>query len=312
MSKKRLLPAVFIVTMFFSLNLSGKIIERIVVKVNDEIITSYDITQKVKELRREKRRMPKNLRKYAQEQLINEKLVFQKAKKVGVMVTRLEVEDRILKMAASNSKTLEEFKKVLKKEGYKYKDFYDKIRKQIIMQKLFRKEGTSNKRKYSMKATEKEINDFYKKSKLKEYHVMHLYIRLSPNASFSVREKTENKIKKAKAALKRSKWNFLKIAKRYATSWKDYGFIIPSPKTPRFLFPLFKNPYAGKLENFRIVNELPKYPGYHAVFLKKIRQMPLSKVRNRIVSMLRQKKMVDVLAIWVKTLRKSSSIQIIK
>ncbi len=312
MSNKKVMSAVLVMVMFLTVNLSGKIIERIVVKVNDEIITSYDVDQKVKELRKEKRRMPRNVKKYAQEQLINEKLVFQKAKKVGVMVTRIEVEDRIQKMASSNSKTLKEFKKVLKNEGYDYKEFYDKIKKQIIMQKLFHKESSSDKSKYNLKSTDKEIKDYYKKSKLKEYNVLHMYVRLSPNASFSTRSKAEDRMKKIKVALKKNKWNFSNIAKRYSDSWKDYGFIIPGPKTPRFLFPLFKSPHAGKLVDFRVVTELPKFPGFHAVFLKKMRRIPLEKVKRRIESMLRQKKMVKVLDIWVKTLRKNSSIQFFK
>jgi len=297
-----------LIIMILANTVSAKIIEKIVVKVNDEIITMYDIYLKTRAIRtqyiRSRKRVPRNLRKHALDQLIGEKLISQIAKKKGVIVSKNEVDDRMKKIIKRRKMTEKQFIAQLKKEKLSMAKFRAQMKLMLSRQKLFRK----SKKFANLKPNDKEIMKFYNKLKPKQFHVMHLYIRLNPHASFTVRARVENRIGKVRKMLKANKWNFAYIM-RFADIKKDYGFILPKREMPKYLFPVFSGRmYAGKMKEFRVVNEIPGYAGFHAVFVRATRLVPIAKIRSRIANMLYEKKLAGAVDAWVKTLRKDAVI----
>jgi hypothetical protein len=57
-----------------------------------------------------------------------------------------------------------------------------------------------------------------------------------------------------------------------------------------------------------VVNEIPGFPGFHALFLADKRQVALDKVRDRISSAVYEDKLNDALEAWILSLRKGATI----
>ena len=295
------------------------IVERIVAKVNNDIITGYDVIKKMNDMRSEarisKKRLPYPLRKHALDKLINAKLVMQTAKKEGVMVTRIEIEDRIDRIRKSKNMTIDQFKRELKKEKSSYQKFYEKMKINIVMRKLFSK--GKNKVK---KPTDKEIAAFYRKNKYKlgkSRHVKHLFVRKHVGMGYLKRAKQEAKIDKIKAALKKNRWNFSNIARRYADSWKDYGFIKASKDLPlvvRLAFsPKLKVGKVIEFYDYQVkLNGIPNFRGFHALFIVRSKPLPLKDIKNGIYRFVYEKNMTKAIDVWVKKLRKNAHVVINK
>ena len=301
---------------------AAEIVERIVARVNDEIVTMYDIRQKINDLRFEYKQMrktlprgSKRLRKLALDKLINNLLVMQKAKKDGVVISRVEVEDRLEKQAKRQKMTMAQFKKELQKKKITYQQYFDQIRKELIIRKLFQKAAKKDKK---FKPTDADIQAYYNKllktkpKAISMFRVQHIFIYLHPSAGFTKRMRVEKRIEGARQALKRGS-SLGYIARRYRARFKDFGFIIVKRglKLPRYVYPIFgKSMFKGKKKDFKIVNEVPGWPGYHALKIVDVKPIPLEKVKNTIRGLLLQKKMAESLDNWIKSLRKSARIAI--
>lgn len=285
------------------------IVEKIAIKVNDEIITQAEITQReqevVAEYARAKRQVPGNLRQFVTDQLINDRLITQLAKKEGVIVGHAEVEDRIKRILKSQSMDLDSFKSSLAGEGISYDMFYEQTRKKMVMQKLFYKTPGAA----AITPDDREIEDFYRKNAPQEMHLMHLYVSMPVGASFAVRNAKERQIKAIEAALAANPWGFAAVAAANAEVWRDWGYVLPGPDLPKYLYPAFsKLTYKGQVFSFRVVNEIPGFPGFHALMLADKRQVALDKVRDRISSAVYENKLNDALEAWILSLRKGAAI----
>ena len=310
----------------FTAGAAAEIVERIVARVNDEIVTMYDIREKMKDMRYQYRQLRKSLpagyraqRKLALDELINNMLVMQKAKKDGVVVSRVEVEDRLEKQAKSRKMTLAQFKKALKKKKIAYQKYFDQVRKQLVIRKLFRKTAAKDK---GFRPTEKQVKAYYDKlkktkpKKISMYRIQHIFIYLHPSAGFTQRLKVEKRIEGARKLVKAG-YGLAYVARRYGARFKDFGYVQPGRnKIPRYVMPVFMSKYGkfqvfkGKKKDFKIVNEVPGWPGYHALKIVDIKPIPFKDVKHYIASILMQKRMASSLENWIKSLRKSAKITI--
>ena len=285
--------------------LPAAVVEKIAIKVNDEIITLFEINQREQEARveiqRSQRAWPADLRQYAIDQLVNDRLVAQLAKKEGVLVTRVEIEERINRLLKGRGMNLDDFKAALVQEGSNYDAFYEQTKQRITMQKLFNKSPIAK----NLTPGDAEIEAFYRKAAPQEYHVLHCYVSLPVNASFAVRNAKERVIKNIETAVAANPWGFAGIAAANAEMWKDFGFILPGPDMPKYTYPAFSL-QPGQTRSFRVVNEIPGFPGFHLVFLAGKRPVALNAVRDRISSMVYEEKLNAALEDWVKTLRKDA------
>lgn len=140
-----------------ALLLSGSIsyaglVNAIAVIVNDEPITLYDIDQKMGQ---------ENLsKKDALSSLIDEILYKQELKKYNISVDILDIDDYISKLAEQNHMNILDFKSVVR-EQQNYDLFIEKIKKQLIHQKLVSKIA-SNKLKI---ANDMDIEIYYQNNK---------------------------------------------------------------------------------------------------------------------------------------------------
>jgi len=302
--------AVFLAIALCALPLAAVIVEKVAIKVNDEIITLYEIAQTEMEMRqafqRQGRGIPADFKKQVNEQLINERLISQLAKKEGIIVTQMEVDDYVNNILRRQSMDVETFKASLAREGMTYESFYDQIKKQIVMQKLFAKNSLAA----AVSVTDEEVNALYQKLALEEWRIMHMYISLPPGANFTARNAKEEVIKKVEAALAQNPWNFANIAAANKVDmWRDFDYLLPGPDVPKYLIPAFnKLQWNGQTFSVRVVDEIPGFPGYHAYLLVDKRRAPLAKVRDRVESLARSEKENTAIESWLTQVRKGAAI----
>lgn len=172
-------------------------LDKIIVIVDDNIITQIELNERVKlisqQLEQQGNRLPPQdtLRKQVLERLIVEKLQLEMAKKTGIRINDEMVNRVVANIARQNNLSMEQFRQVLKKDGFEFADFRENIRREVTISRL-RKIRVENK----VNISEQEIDNFlYQSLKGKsagaEYLLSHILIA-TPEAA------TPEQIEKAK------------------------------------------------------------------------------------------------------------------
>jgi len=180
-------------------------IDHIVAVVNDDVVTYSELkiqTQLIKQrITQRGVSLPPDdvLQKQILEQLIIERLQIQTANRAGIRVDDETVNKVITNIAAENRMTLDQFREILKQDGFTFEDFREKVRREIIINKL-RKNQVQNK----VSVSESEIDNFLaslatQKGSNDELHLAHILIAL-PEAAASPAQ-IEATRKKAEAVL---------------------------------------------------------------------------------------------------------------
>ncbi len=132
---KSIITVVVIMILFFPYyGVSGESIDEIAAVVNNDIITLYDFNNAVKHYKETIRGQMRDseLKKNVLEMLIEEKLINQKAKELGISVKDEEVDSAIERFKKLNYLTDAQFTAALKKEGVSIEEYRDDIRKKIL------------------------------------------------------------------------------------------------------------------------------------------------------------------------------------
>ena len=121
-------------------------LDKIVAVVNDEVILESELDEKELAVRQQLRQrdavIPSAdiLTKQVLERLIIEKVQLQKAARVGVRVGDDALNAALRQIADNNKLSLREFRNVLESDGFKYADFRDSIRQEMIISRLRKSE----------------------------------------------------------------------------------------------------------------------------------------------------------------------------
>ncbi|MBQ9619463.1 MAG: peptidylprolyl isomerase [Neisseriaceae bacterium] len=154
-------------------------VDRIVVIVNQDIITERDITDLMGSL---KATMPKDqavndetLRQAAIEQLIDKKLVLQTAKRMNITATNAEIQSQIEQIAQSQNMSVEKLYQVVAKEGVKKDALHKTIAENIAIEK------TTAQYMADVKVTDSDVQQFLAQNnfptELPQYAVSHILIK---------------------------------------------------------------------------------------------------------------------------------------
>jgi peptidyl-prolyl cis-trans isomerase SurA len=154
---------VILISSFGWISSSEAIVDKIVAIVNQEIITLSEIGPLQKEIqtedRLERQERLHELRQKVLEKLIEEKLVDQEAKKLGIKVASKDVDAAIAEIKQRNAFTQEDFEKALAKEGLTLEAFKKQIEKRLQSAKL-----VNYSVKVEAKVDEKDLRSFYQKN----------------------------------------------------------------------------------------------------------------------------------------------------
>jgi len=134
-----------VLTLFIVFSLYAKVIDKIEIVVNNEPITSYDITAIQKKLN-----IPKQ---DAINYLINQALLKSAIKERGIYVDDFDIDNAMQKIAAQNGMTLFNFKDYLLQQG-QLQSFKKKLKLDIEKQKLLKT--------LSIRVTPDEMKAYYK------------------------------------------------------------------------------------------------------------------------------------------------------
>ena len=156
----------FLFLLYGPIPLRGAVVDRVVAVVNQEIITLSELEKWidpfkekiVAEDRLEKQEKVQTLRQELLEKLIEEKLIDQEAKKLGIKVSSKEIEATLDTVRQRNNATREQLEKALIAEGLTLESYKKQIEKGLRRRKLI-----SSEVKVETKPGEKELREFYQK-----------------------------------------------------------------------------------------------------------------------------------------------------
>jgi peptidyl-prolyl cis-trans isomerase SurA len=120
--------------------------DHIVAVVNSELVTSFELTQRVArvldEARRSGQRAPAEaaLRQQALEDLIDERVLLTYARDSGMKVEETEIDRAVAGVAAQNQLTLPQLRQRLASDGLDYTRFRNNLRDQILLDRLRERE----------------------------------------------------------------------------------------------------------------------------------------------------------------------------
>ncbi|HEY3585180.1 MAG TPA: peptidylprolyl isomerase [Casimicrobiaceae bacterium] len=246
-------------------------LDRVVVVVNDEAITQWDMNEArrilVSQLKASKITPPPNdvLDKQVLERLIVQRAVLQYAKETGIRVDDTTVERTILRIAEENKLAADEFRKVLEREGIPYANYREDIRKQILIQRVRDREVDSK-----VSVSDAEVDNYLATLASQaggedEYQLSHIYIAVPEEASSDAVEASRRRAEQALAEVRSGK-DFAQVAAAYsaapdAPSGGDLGW-----RTRARLPSVFAD-LVQKMKPGEVSNVLRSGSGFHIVKL---------------------------------------------
>jgi peptidyl-prolyl cis-trans isomerase SurA len=127
----------------------GTVVEDILARVNDQIISRTDYDRAMKELDDESRQHGLTMQQMSEQHkdllrnLIDQQLWLSKGKELGI-TGETELVNRLNEIRKQyNLQTIEELEKAAQEQGASYEDFKANIRNQIVTQEVMRQEATS-------------------------------------------------------------------------------------------------------------------------------------------------------------------------
>src|SRR6058998_1030784 len=124
------------------------LIDRIVAVVNKEVITQYELAERMNRVQRELQRRGTSLpargeiERQVLERLIIEKVQLQYARETGVRVDDLELDRTVSRVAEGNKLSLTEFRQTLERDSIRFDEFREELRNEILMNLLRDREVT--------------------------------------------------------------------------------------------------------------------------------------------------------------------------
>jgi len=300
-------------------HLLAEITNRIVARVNSDIITLHDLNTSIRkltgssakdlQLRNEKQFY--EIRRAILDNLINEKITEQQIIKLGIKVTAKDVEEAIEKVKKENNFTQEGLINSLKQKGVSLKEYKDEVEKEIERFRLVNYEVKSK-----IVITEEEIKKYYQ-THSKEYtevsqvRLERIFLRIrSPNDTEEIARVKSLGVK----ILQRLQQghDFSEVAKIYSEGpagpeGGNLGWIEKSQLEPTLREKIDKL-IPGEYTDLDLVPS-----GFQIIKLaeeKKGGLKPFKEIRDAIYSKLFKEKVEKRYTAWLNKLRKGSFIKI--
>jgi peptidyl-prolyl cis-trans isomerase SurA len=164
-------------------------LDSIAVVVNEDVITSNELENKVRYYEKQIRLSSgsisdmDSLKKQVLERMIRDKVQLQQAAQFGIQIDDISLNRMIDAMAKKNNMSLNELRATLEQEGIDFGDFRSQTRDELIIQEL-QKRMVADK----VNVTPQEIKQFLDSSMQQdksgtEFHLLHILIATPENAS---------------------------------------------------------------------------------------------------------------------------------
>lgn len=165
------------------------LLDRIVAVVNKEVITQFELAERIAQVRKELQRRGASsldrseIERQVLERLVVEKVQLQFARETGMRVDDLELDRTINRVAEGNKLSLMEFRKRLEADGIPFDKFREELRNEILLNRLRDREVTS---KLTVSVGEIDnliLEQSEKKEAGTEYDIAHILVRVPEQAT---------------------------------------------------------------------------------------------------------------------------------
>jgi peptidyl-prolyl cis-trans isomerase SurA len=300
---------------FMSDTAIAKVFDRVVAKVNSEIITLSSVNERVEllkqKLRGDHQGSQEEILDEALNTIVEEKLQLQEGKKRGLVVDDSAIEAAVKDIEQKNGLQEGQLALMLESEGRSMESYKNHIRDQILVSKVVRYELGSriniSERKIA-KYYHNNQKDFWEPSKAR---VRHILILTEEGLS---EDKKKEKYLLVKSILREVKGggDFATAAKEYsedisASEGGDVGFVEKGKMVPEFENAVYR------MKEGEISDIVETEYGYHIIKVVKLlagRTLPLKDVKNKIQFILSNKKQNSAYDEWMNELRNSAFIEI--
>jgi len=193
----KLTISLFIGLLFFSLNVCSQEVNKIIVKVNNQVITSRDLDEYCKVLAyrffnngEEISVDDKEFRENALDGLIEDILVLDKAKQEGIEVSSSRIESKVDQLISSHP-SRKDFEESLVEKGLTIVLLRQKIKDQYLLRDVVEKHIKSQ-----VTVSPKEISDYYTKHPEEFYSAVNYSFYIAKSEDKSALEEISNFIEK--------------------------------------------------------------------------------------------------------------------
>lgn len=320
---KKMLKASILIcfaVMILTVPLNARIVDRIVAVVNDEIVTLSELNSAVEPYLKKidnfnngenRERVVTQTMSAMLDKLIDDILVKQEAKRLGIVIKEEDVAKTINDMISKRKITTEDFKKSLAREGSSFSAYKKEVEEHLMKIRLV---GVSVRAKVSV--TDEEIGDYYRKHREdyegKEAVRIKQILIVVPQRS-GMKERSKLKADTAlilKRLIEGESFGFL--ASKYSNGpaaklGGDLGFVEKG-----VMFPAV-NEVAFSLRNGEISGVIESPIGFHIIKVTDRRGSgikSLESVREEIKDKISNVKIEKKFFEWIEELRKKSYIEV--
>lgn len=185
-----------------------QVVDRIVVVVNDEVITRHEVSQRARlvetQLKQQGAPLPPQsvIEKQVLERMIADRVQLQFAKETGLRVDDTELDRAISRIAEENKMSLQQLRVALERDGVPFTRFREDIRNEITVARLREREVENR-----VTVTEGEIDNFIRTQRGStghgnEYNLSHILITVPEKATPETIEARRERAEQALAQIK--------------------------------------------------------------------------------------------------------------
>lgn len=296
-------------------------IERIVAKINDDIVTLSELQDFAKgEIRKIRAKFSgselasriRDIELKGLDLLIERKLILQRAKALKIEVSPKELESAVGVVLKKNNIQVDELNRHLVNQGLTPESFRANVRETILARKTEGREVM-----FRISVSEDEIASYYQANidqfrKGEARRVRQIFFPVDEKADKELDEEQRQKAKKALAAVARNGSQFKEVAKEFsegpaASRGGDLGFIKRGEVFPEFEKILFSLP-VGKVSDM-----VRTRAGYHVIKIVEERPgevVTIDKVSGRIRNRMFAEKRLKRRREWIAELKRAAFLEV--
>lgn len=199
------------------------VLNRIIVVVNDEVITKMELNDRViaveRSLKAQGTPLPTRaeLEKQLLERMIVDRVQIQLAKEQGMRIDDINLDRALSRMAEQNKMSMQQMRNQIEREGGSFGTFREEIRDDIMMQRIREREVDSK-----IQVSELEVDNFLvaqenSKTEKQEVNLAHIMVRIPENASPEIIAQQNERMQSVLRKLRIGE-DFAKLAATYSDS----------------------------------------------------------------------------------------------
>lgn len=303
--------------LFFSFQAKAEMVDKIVARVNDEVITQSDVTEALKNLERslsvikdpaEKARKREAFKKDVVMALVNEKILVSAIDRENIEISDDSVDRALSSLAGRHQTTIDGLKVRMAEQGVSYGEYRKQLARELKKEEFFKKVIYPR-----IRIADFDLEDYYKKhpSEFTGYDQIRFLEILLTKESVSGGESVDALANRLVTELRRGK-NFGETAKKYsrgpfAPQGGDSSLISTSEMRPD-LVGFLLNLSPGE------ISDPVTTPGGVLIFKLLDRKNPKPRPFNDVKELVRQKlasdRVVEEVENYVRELRQTTFVEI--